>query len=153
MSSLADGAGARDSSLATLLREADNVQDCCTLDGFLHIADKQWLSILPTSKRADLPGVRLYDLRHIVAKVHQSVGATCGKRPRGGTVYTRDLKSRTQSPQHTSQQSTSGDTNTSLAHQLAQNIRNDADLQRLIAAWPALPDVIKRAMLALIDAR
>jgi hypothetical protein len=44
---------------------------------------------------------------------------------------------------------TSGDTPTALAPALAQAF-SDPDLQRLVAAWPALPAHFKAAVLALL---
>jgi hypothetical protein len=38
-----------------------------------------------------------------------------------------------------------------LALRLAQEVENDPDFARLVAAWPKLPDAIKRAVLALVD--
>ncbi len=34
---------------------------------------------------------------------------------------------------------------------VAQRLPNDPDLARLVAAWPSLPEPIRRAVLALID--
>jgi hypothetical protein len=39
-------------------------------------------------------------------------------------------------------------TGCSEGHELALN---DADLQRVMLAWPSLPDAIRRAMLVLVD--
>jgi hypothetical protein len=38
-----------------------------------------------------------------------------------------------------------------LAHSLAREAPIDPDLTRIAAAWPALPEPIRRAVLALVD--
>jgi hypothetical protein len=39
-----------------------------------------------------------------------------------------------------------------LAHSLAQESQNDPDLGRIVEAWPGLPDHIRTAILALVNA-
>jgi hypothetical protein len=79
-----------------------------------------------------------------------------GFRPRGGTVYTRDLKSLGRQPQHSSQEGTYGKAPDQLSSRLAREAEEhatlDLDLARILDAWPKLPANIKTAMLALIAA-
>jgi hypothetical protein len=40
-----------------------------------------------------------------------------------------------------------------LAHTLARETQNDPDLARVAEAWPNLPEVIRRAVLALVSSQ
>ena len=65
-------------------------------------------------------------------------------RPRGGMVDTGDLKSpaKTQISNEIS----------GFSAALANNLQTDADLQSIVAAWPALPAAVRAGIIALVKA-
>lgn len=62
-----------------------------------------------------------------------------------------DLQSAMRSPQGTKRQREAESPAAGLQERLQGQAASDPDLARIVAAWPTLPEPIRRAMLALAD--
>ena len=69
----------------------------------------------------------------------------------GPSVEPRGIEPLTQAAEREARQPLAASRPERLAHSLAREAPIDPDLTRIAAAWPALPEPIRRAVLALVD--
>ncbi len=74
----------------------------------------------------------------------------CARETINRGVEPRGIEPLTSIPESYKPPSVTASTTQPLAHSLAQKLEIDPDLTRVMAAWPTLPEAIRRAMLALI---